>query len=79
MREADLERHLENDKDKGAPPAKGADKSKAPAPNGKGGKGGKEEGDEAAPVKPFEFASRNDYQLKQAMNLLKAWQIIRKP
>ncbi len=67
LREADLERHLENDKDK-AVEAK-------PVKNGKKKSDADEE---AANAKPIEFASKNDYQLSQAMNLLKAWQIIKR-
>ncbi|MEN9357681.1 MAG: Carboxy-terminal-processing protease [Pseudomonadota bacterium] len=69
LREADLERHLENDKDKSATP------KTAPRSKGKN-KDGKEAEDEARPA-PFEFASKNDYQLSQALSLLKAWQIIK--
>ena len=29
-------------------------------------------------MKPLEFASKDDYQLTQAMNLLKAWQIMKR-
>ena len=72
IREADLERHLDNDKEKLAP--KEAAPAKPQSKNGKG-KGGKDE-DEDTPVSPFEIASKNDYQLSQAMNLLKAWQVI---
>jgi carboxyl-terminal processing protease len=78
IREADLERHLQNDKDQAAavketaaPKAQKSGKAKAKeaAP--------KDEGDEETPKLPaVEFASKNDYQLNQAMNLLKAWQII---
>jgi carboxyl-terminal processing protease len=74
IREADLERHLDNDKEK----EKAAPKEAAPVkPQSKGGKGkgGKDE-EEEAPTPPFEIASKNDYQLSQAMNLLKAWQVI---
>jgi carboxyl-terminal processing protease len=77
LREADLERHLAGadgekapDKDAAKPPAK---------PQGKSGKdkGSKADEDETKPP-AFEIASKNDYQLSQAMNLLKAWQIIKK-
>ncbi len=73
IREADLQRHLENDTDKaGAPAAKPRAKPKAKD-------GTKDEGDEEAPKTPVvEFASKNDYQLGEAMNLLKAWQIIQR-
>ncbi len=66
LREADLERHLENDKDKAREAA-----PKTPAKPGKG------KTDEEAKPAPFEFASKSDYQLNQAIGLLKAWQIIR--
>lgn len=73
LREADLERHLDNDKEK--VPAKEAAPAK-PQPQTKGkGKGGKED-DEETSAPAFEIASKNDYQLGQAMNLLKAWQVI---
>ncbi|HEX5394636.1 MAG TPA: S41 family peptidase [Rhodocyclaceae bacterium] len=69
LREADLEHHLENDKDKSTaavPDAKSKTKSK------------KNEMDDEPLGKPLEFASKDDYQLGQALNLLKAWQIIQK-
>jgi carboxyl-terminal processing protease len=71
VREADLERHLGNDKEKAAEPA-------APKPQTKNGKKGKADEAEEAPRAPLEFASKNDYQLNQATNLLKAWQIIKR-
>ena len=68
LKEADLEHHLENDKDK-------AVAKEAPKPT----KSGKGKGDdEDAPAPAFEPASKSDYQLGQAMNLLKAWQVIQK-
>ena len=70
MREADLERHLSNDKEKEA------EKAAAPQKNGKA-KQKEGDGDEAHAA-PVEFASKNDYQLVQAMNLLKALQVIKK-
>ena len=79
IREADLDRHLDNDKEK--PLAKDAEKPAARPPHGKNGKGkgsGKDEDEESAKTPPMEFASKSDYQLSQAMNLLKAWQIIKK-
>jgi len=67
LREVDLERHLENDKEK-TPVAKPPVKKNE----------GKNEGEpEAKPAAPFEFASKSDYQLNQALGLLKAWQIIK--
>jgi carboxyl-terminal processing protease len=79
LREADLERHLDNDKEK-LPPKEAKEADKAPAkPQSKNGKskGGKEEDEDVAKQPPFEIASKNDYQLSQAMNLLKAWQVIK--
>jgi len=72
LREADLERHLA-----GADAEK--DAAKPAKPQGKNGKdkGGKAD-EEEAKAPSFEIASKDDYQLGQAMNLLKAWQIIRK-
>jgi carboxyl-terminal processing protease len=77
VREADLERHLQNDKEQIA-----AVKEAVPVRTPKNGKAKakeapKDEGDDETPKLPvIEFASKNDYQLNQAMNLLKAWQII---
>jgi carboxyl-terminal processing protease len=69
IREADLERHLNNDKE--TEPAKEETPAKPQQPNGKN-----KEDEEKGPV-GFEIASKDDYQLNQAMNLLKAWQVIR--
>ncbi len=70
VREADLERHLNNDKES-APPAKkdvASPKKEPPKPK-------QESGDEdSKPV--FEIAGKNDYQLAQAVNLLKGLQIM---
>jgi carboxyl-terminal processing protease len=78
IREADLERHLANGKEEEKPVVvpksdKGdkGDKSKSKT-NSK-----EADGDEAHAA-PLEFASKNDYQLAQAMNLLKALQVIKK-
>jgi carboxyl-terminal processing protease len=79
IREADLERHLGNDKEKDKAPAKEADKPAAAKPQGKNGakgKPGKEDEEDTARSPHLELASKNDYQLSQAMNLLKAWQVI---
>jgi carboxyl-terminal processing protease len=76
LREADLDRHLENDKEK--PAAKDADKAAPAKPAPKGGKGSKGEDEDTTAKQPvFEIASKNDYQLSQAVNLLKAWQVIK--
>jgi len=72
LREADLERHLGNEQDAGM---SGEHPAKTPGKSGKG----KTEGDDGEAKAPaFEIASKNDYQLGQAMNLLKAWQIMKK-
>ena len=76
VREADLERHLTGEGEKGEkaepapakPTAKPADKKDK----------GKTEDAEDSPHAPIEFASPKDYQLGQAVNLLKAWQIIKR-
>ena len=72
VREADLERHLGNDKEKAAEPAP------KPAAAPKNGKKGKADDSEDAARAPLELASPKDYQLGQALNLLKAWQIIKR-
>ena len=70
LREADLDRHLINDKDKTKEPA--------PKPQAKNGKNkGKDDAEEEPKPPVFEIASKNDYQLNQALGLLKAWQIIK--
>ncbi len=77
LREADLERHLDNDKEK--LPAKDVDKSATKPQAKSGGKGKpapKDEEEDAVKPPSSELAAKSDYQLSQAMNLLKAWQII---
>ncbi len=68
LREADLDKHLSNgqDEEKSAPPAKPA--TKGPAKT--------REGDAAKP-EFAEFGAKNDYQLNQALNLLKGMSILR--
>ncbi|MFB0934244.1 MAG: S41 family peptidase [Propionivibrio sp.] len=75
LREADLENHLENNKDDGKestapvkPQSKAPAKPKASPP--------KDEGDESPEPPTRELASKNDYQLNQAINLLKGLQIM---
>ena len=66
LREADLEKHLSNDKpsnDKPGVPGKNV--HTPPATNG-----------DATKSAPAEFGSKNDYQLNQALNLLKGMQIL---
>ena len=78
LREADLERHLSNGKEPEAPrgevvpavprkdaPPKGKEREKDKS---------KDEADESKP--PFEIAGKDDYQLAQAVNLLKGLQIL---
>jgi carboxyl-terminal processing protease len=81
LREADLDRHLANDKDGKAAEKPAAPKKepaeKAPASKN-GGKESKEGEKDETHAKPFEPASKDDYQLAQAMNLLKALQVIKK-
>ncbi|CAG0949452.1 carboxyl-terminal processing protease [Methylophilaceae bacterium] len=69
IREADLSRHLSNPKgEEEVPSAKpGADPSKVVPPPADGEK-----------TPPAEFGSKNDYQLNQALNLLKGLQILSK-
>ena len=72
LREADLERHLNNDKDQAAG-NKQTEKTAA-----KKSKPAKDELTDEELSKPIEFASKADYQMNQALNLLKAWQIMQK-
>ena len=78
LREADLDRHLDNEQEKSMPKeAKETEKTPVKAPS-KPGKGKSKDEDEDSFHQPaVEFASKNDYQLSQAMNLLKAWQVIK--
>ncbi len=73
LREADLENHLENNKDKDAAVAKPP--VKAPAPKAKNGPA-KDESEDPAETPSRELASKKDYQLGQAINLLKGLQIM---
>ena len=77
IREADLGRHLINDRDtETAPESKPEAKpqSKAPSKPGKE-KGNKDEADDELPQR-LEYASKGDYQFQQAINLLKGLQIM---
>ena len=69
VREADLDRHLSNDKDKDA--NKPQPKAAKPAKD----KGSKDEGDDDLPPR-LEYASKADHQFQQALNLLKGLQIV---
>jgi carboxyl-terminal processing protease len=66
LREADLDKHLTNDKPEDKPSSNG--KSTITAPSNKGS-------DTAKPARTV-FGSNNDYQLNQALNLLKGMQIL---
>jgi len=84
LREADLERHLANDKEKELEKEKEKDAAAKPVkpakPAPKGGKPLKEDIlDEESMKPPVEPASKNDYQFNQALNLLKALQILQPP
>jgi len=81
IREADLERHLGNGQGEEAPapkePAKDAKpQSKTPTKDNKPKAPAKEGDDEAADRSRVEFGGKNDYQLGQALNLLKGLQIL---
>ncbi|MDY0011711.1 MAG: S41 family peptidase [Rhodocyclaceae bacterium] len=80
LREADLDGHLVNDKDPGAkaPEPKATEAKTAPG-NGHKEPARKDEPkrDEEAEERPrFEIAGKDDYQLGQALNLLKGLQIV---
>lgn len=76
MREADLDRHLENDRESGA-----QKKPATPEPSAKSGpdKDGKEKAsdDDKLPAR-LRYGTERDYQLTQAINLLKGLQIVQK-
>jgi len=70
LREADLQNHLENgNKEKET-------KTPAPTPQTKSPSKPKDEGEEPAEPPTRELASKSDYQLNQALNLLKGLQIM---
>ena len=75
VREADLDRHLTNDREKEA--GKEAPKPQAAKPAAKPAKdkGGKDEADEE-PLERLEYASKKDHQFQQALNLLKGLKIM---
>lgn len=74
LREADLENHLENDKDESKEAA--AVKPQANTPAKPKTPPGKDEDDGGFEPPGRELASKKDYQLNQAINLLKGLQII---
>ncbi|SDI18169.1 S41 family peptidase [Propionivibrio dicarboxylicus] len=78
LREADLEHHLENDRDPGSDKAAPAAKPQSKAPGAakpKGASPAKDDDDSGEPPMR-EIASKKDYQLNQALNLLKGLQIM---
>ncbi len=72
VREADLDRHLSNDRDQEAPKQDAAAKQQSKA---KPGKNDKADDDEDLPQR-LEYASKGDYQFQQALNLLKGLRIM---
>ena len=75
MREADLDRHLGNGRDPEPPKVEAVPAPKKEAvPKSKDKEKPKDEVDETKP--PFEIAGKDDYQLAQAVNLLKGLQIL---
>jgi carboxyl-terminal processing protease len=66
LRESDLDKHLVNDKDTSDDSA-GNDKNKLKSPDTTG---------ESVQTKPSRFGSKDDYQLNQALNLLKGMRIL---
>ena len=75
LREADLENHLENNRDDGKEAATPA-KPQSKAPEKPKGTPGKDDSDDAFEAQSRELASKKDYQLNQAINLLKGLQIM---
>jgi carboxyl-terminal processing protease len=66
LREADLDKHLINDRPSEEKP--GSDIKSTPSPQGSK--------EDTTKFTPTEFGSKNDYQLNQAVNLLKGIQIL---
>lgn len=78
LREADLEHHLENDKNsdnRAAPADKAAPK---PAEKPKTSDKPAKKDDDDMPPPRFEFGGNDDYQLKQALTLLKVWPVMKR-
>ena len=77
LREADLEKHLENNTDKEVATPAVKPQTKAPAkPKATPGNGKDEPAEDPADPPIREMASKKDYQLGQALNLLKGLQIM---
>ncbi|WP_295303195.1 S41 family peptidase [Accumulibacter sp.] len=78
LREANLEHHLDNNKEAVAPTGKEATPKPLSRPPAKPKNGTpKDEGDEPGEVPTRELASKKDYQFTQALNLLKGMQIMK--
>ena len=77
LREADLERHLNNDRDKETPKEVAKDAGKTPVKPAKpeGKDKNKDEADDEMPQR-LEYATKADNQFQQAVNLLKGMQIM---
>ena len=75
VREADLDRHLSNDRDKEAAKEATKPEAKGAAKPPKNGKDKKEDAEEEMPQR-LEYATKGDYQFQQALNLLKGLQIM---
>ena len=74
LREADLDRHLGNGKEPEVVKAVEPAPRKEAAPKGKEKDKSRDEAEDVKP--PFEIAGKDDYQLAQAVNLLKGLQIL---
>lgn len=74
VREADLERHLENKDEAGKAKTKTPEKDSKAKPNDSSAKPAADE--PAAADAPPEMASKKDYQLQQALNVLKVQEIL---
>jgi carboxyl-terminal processing protease len=75
VREADLDRHLSNDREKEAAKEAAKPEAKGQAKPVKPGKDKKEDAEEEMPQR-LEYATKGDYQFQQALNLLKGLQIM---
>ena len=77
IREADLDKHLSNPNGGESDPASKPDSVIKAPPADKPGKDGKDGKDKKpTPLEPGEVVSKNDYQVNQAVNLLKGLQIL---
>ena len=78
LREADLDKHLTNDKESDKAKAKSADAELAVPAAAQPGAKPKNGNTEETPLKPIEFGSDKDFQLAQAINSLKGLPIVKK-